>query len=193
MPMNSRRSLHVSTAAAGGILAAMSFATVIASADTTDVTIGPVGSPGPELLSESGMPPFDQSFLEQGSFYVTYTYTNDVNSYSTAVDGQLSTTDSFGLINQDLVSTDNLTSTYPTHSVVDILNFGSGFENVYSDSAGTGVGGADDITDTLITPYGDVDIPVSFDAAALPAAATDWASALDADWTTVITDLGALF
>jgi hypothetical protein len=196
--MKTRRFVTTLATAAGGIFAAVSFATATATADFTEVSIGPAsGFAAPELLSESGMPPFDQSFLEQGSFYVTYT--TDVASSSTAVDGQLSTTDSFGLINQDLVSTDNLTSEYPIHSVVDILNFGNGFENVYSDFAGTGVGGTDDIIDTLITPYGDVAIPVSFDAAALPAAATesaaatDWAAALDADWTTLVTDFSALF
>jgi hypothetical protein len=52
----------------------------------------------------------------------------------------------------------------------------------------------------VFTPFGNFDIPTTFDAAALEfgapaagAAATDWPAALDADWTTLVTDFGALF
>jgi hypothetical protein len=65
---------------------------------------------------------------------------------------------------------------------------------------GLGTGGGNEITDTVVTPFGNFDIPTTFDAAALdfaaPAAAsaaTDWTAALDADWTTLVTDFSALF
>jgi hypothetical protein len=190
MPMNSRRALYVLTTAIGGTFAAMSLTTATATADYTQVTIGSAGSP--ELLSESGMPPFNQSFLEQGSFSITLS-NSEGGSYSTGLDGQLSTTESFGVINQDLVSTGDSADGYPVHSVFDITNFGGGFENYYTDLAGLGPNGAGDISDTFYTPFGHFDIPVTFDAAALPAAATDWTAALDADWTTLVTDFSALF
>ena len=53
-------------------------------------------------------------------------------------------------------------------SVYDALNLGNGYENVYTDIPGTG-GGADTITDTLVTPYGNVNLDSLFadvDAAA---------------------------
>ncbi|MBS9536075.1 hypothetical protein KIH27_21055 [Mycobacterium sp. M1] len=51
-------------------------------------------------------------------------------------------------------------------SVYDVANFGNGYENVYTDIPGAD-GSANSITDTLVTPFGDVNIPTSFDAAAL--------------------------
>jgi hypothetical protein len=56
-------------------------------------------------------------------------------------------------------------------SVYDVLNFGSGFENVYTDIAGT-TASADTITDTLVTPFGNVDLSSLF-------AGLDAVSALD--------------
>jgi hypothetical protein len=194
MQLTIRRSMFAFTAAAGGLLAALSISTATAHAD--DWAIGPVdGLAPPELLSESGMPPFDQTFLQQGLFELTIP-----SGEEDATDGQLSTTDSFGVINQDFVSDDSLSSAVPTHSIVDIWNLGGGYENVYTDLVGLGTGGANEITDTVITPFGDFNIPTTFDAAALDfgapavgAAATDWAAALDADWTTLVTDFSALF
>jgi hypothetical protein len=42
-------------------------------------------------------------------------------------------------------------------SVYDVLNLGSGIENVYTAIAGVS-GGADTVTDTLVTPFGDFDL-----------------------------------
>jgi hypothetical protein len=77
---------------------------------------------------------------------------------------------------------------------------------VYTDYIGTGPDGTNTITDTFVTPFGDFNIPTTYDAAAyfptpLGAAALDtdftdftgFAAALDADWTTLVTDFGALF
>jgi hypothetical protein len=54
-------------------------------------------------------------------------------------------------------------------TVLDAFNLGNGYENVYTDIPST-TGGADTITDTLITPMGNVNLDSlfgSFDAAAL--------------------------
>ena len=53
-------------------------------------------------------------------------------------------------------------------SLYDSFNFGGGVENVYTDIPGTG-GGADTVTDTLVTPFGNINLDSlfgSFDAAA---------------------------
>jgi hypothetical protein len=187
MPMKTRRYMFAFTAAAGGLLAALSFSTATARAD--DWAIGPAdGFPAPDLVSESGMPPFDQTFLQQGLFDVTVP-----SGVVETTDGQLSTSDSFGAINQDFVSDDALSTDVPNHSLIDIWNLGGGYENIYTDLAGLGTGGANEITDTVVTPFGNFDIPTTFDAAALDFAAPAAATALDADWTTLVTDFSALF
>jgi hypothetical protein len=195
MPTNTHRFMFAFTTTAAGLLAALSFSIATARAD--EWTIGGAGDPfpSPTVVSESGMPPFDQSFLEQGLFEVT-----DPSGAGAVTDGQLSTTNSFGTTNLDFVSDDSLSTEVPNHSVIDIWSLGGGYENVYTDLVGLGTGGANEITDTVVTPFGNFDIPTTFDAAAFDfgapavgAAATDWAAALDADWSTLLTDFSALF
>lgn len=67
-------------------------------------------------------------------------------------------------------------------TVYDVANFGNGFENIYTDIPGAD-GAANTITDTLVTPFGDFNIPTDFDAAALldPGDAFSGVSALGAD------------
>ena len=48
-------------------------------------------------------------------------------------------------------------------SVIDVANFGSGFETVYSDLISSTRSNV--ITDTFVTPFGDFAIPTTFDAA----------------------------
>jgi hypothetical protein len=47
--------------------------------------------------------------------------------------------------------------TLGTPSVIDVTNFGSGYENIYSDVP-TAAGSASDPTDTLVTPFGDYNL-----------------------------------
>jgi hypothetical protein len=47
-------------------------------------------------------------------------------------------------------------------SVIDVANYGSGFETVYSDLISST--GANVISDTVVTPFGDFAIPTTFDA-----------------------------
>lgn len=67
-------------------------------------------------------------------------------------------------------------------SVFDVANFGNGFQNIYSDIPGAD-GSANTITDTLVTPLGDFNIPTDFDAAAQldPGDAFSGVSSLGAD------------
>lgn len=67
-------------------------------------------------------------------------------------------------------------------TVYDVMNFGNGFENIYTDIPGAD-GTANSITDTLVTPFGDFNIPTDFDAAGLldPGDAFSGVSSLGAD------------
>ncbi len=46
--------------------------------------------------------------------------------------------------------------------MIDVDTVGSGYETVYSDLVSAG--GANVISDALVTPFGDVTIPTTFDA-----------------------------
>jgi hypothetical protein len=84
-------------------------------------------------------------------------------------------TDLLGFTNTQLVVTSATaadgasTSELPTvGTLYDAFNLGNGFENVYTDIPGTG-GGADTVTDTLVTPFGNINLDSlfgSFDAVA---------------------------
>jgi hypothetical protein len=83
--------------------------------------------------------------------------------------------DLLGLTNTELTvesatpATGDSAADLPTvGSVYDAFNLGNGFENVYTDIPGT-AGGADTVTDTLVTPFGNVNLDSlfgSFDAVA---------------------------
>ena len=84
-------------------------------------------------------------------------------------------TNLFGLTNTQLVVTgatptgDGTASELPTQgTVLDAFNLGNGYTNVYTAIPGT-AGGADTVTDTLVTPFGNVNLDSLFggiDAAA---------------------------
>ena len=113
--------------------------------------------------------PFDtQSF---DVFSGTGSGATDVGTISTGE----TVTDLFGLTNTEL-TVESATaasgadaSDLPTKgSVYDAFNLGNGYENVYTAIPGT-TGGADTVTDTLVTPFGNVNLDSlfgSFDAAA---------------------------
>ena len=73
-------------------------------------------------------------------------------------------TNAMGLTNAEIlvISSDDGTSAPPVGSVYDVINIGSGFENFYSDIAPTTPGGTDTISDTLVTPFGDIPLMVDF-------------------------------
>jgi len=185
-----RRPLITLTTSAGGLLIALS-SSAIAGADVWSI----VDDSGAAIVSESGMPPFYQSVLEQGTFDLHHPLGGGLTQAFLPT-GLLSTTNVLGMTNEDLVVDDNDIPNLPDHSVVDVANFGGGFENIYADLVGLGTGGSNEITDTLVTPFGNFDIPTTFDAAefgttTLPSAALESASsgfttALEADWASLV-------
>jgi hypothetical protein len=95
----------------------------------------------------------------------------DIGSINTDED----VTDLLGFTNTELIVTNatagagGSASDLPTvGSVYDAFNLGNGIENVYTDIPGT-AGGSDTVTDTLVTPFGNVNLDSLFgniDAAA---------------------------
>jgi hypothetical protein len=73
-------------------------------------------------------------------------------------------TNAMGLENAEILVTSSGegTSAPPIGSVYDVLNIGGGFENFYSDIAPTTPGGTDTLSDTLVTPFGDIPLTVDF-------------------------------
>jgi hypothetical protein len=123
------------------------------------------------LTAINGLPPFDVAVQGYQLF--------DVDNISGDVVGtfdadETTTSHTFGIHTQALLVTSDGTATPgtgagdvpPVGSVFDISSYGdSGFETVYSDLAST-TPGADVISETLVTPFGDFAMPTTFDAAA---------------------------
>jgi hypothetical protein len=194
MPMNIRRLIPGLTATAGGLLATAFLSSAFAHADVITYDIIPDPEDGPSQLSAvGGFPPFDETVSYTGLFAV-----NEIG----AVGNATYYSDVFGVHNV-LLQFDSHTDPNALAGVIDQTTFGSGWENVYTDFHGAGFFGTDGITDNLITPFGDFNIPTTFDALAtfpapvsFAAVDTDFGSfvtALDADWTTLVTDFSALF
>jgi hypothetical protein len=82
------------------------------------------------------------------------------------IDTSEAVTNLLGLTNTEF-TVDSVTGTsadLPTvGSVYDVFNFGAGFENIYTDIAGA-TASADTITDTFVTPFGNIDLGSLFDA-----------------------------
>lgn len=197
MSNNLRRRITLSLGAAGGGMLAATFLPVaIALADDY------ASDPGTVLedLSQSGIPPLYYQSDGVQLFDVVDTTQSPAGEYDVVGQYDAAVSDLYGpngsLFNQqEVVLTESASGVTgsapgdepPIGSVLDTTNFGGGFENEYSDLVGAGSGGSNLITDTVVTPFGDFNIPTSFDAAGIDAAnnafgfdflqaVTDWAS-----------------
>jgi hypothetical protein len=131
----------------------------------------PVLTVGGGSLGENPADPGASVVSQTFNVYSGDTSSTEVGTITTGED----VTNLLGFTNTQLVvetatATDGgSTSDLPTvGSIYDAFNLGNGFENVYTDIPGTG-GGADTITDTLVTPFGNINLDSlfgSFDAAA---------------------------
>ncbi len=176
------------TLALGGLLTAGYFATAVANADDYIYYSGADVDP---VVSEEGFPPF----YEEIAGPQLYNVADATDGGTTVGTFEANTYDAYilGLTDTQIVVTADLTGTNDPSvgSVFDYLSFGtssgdsSTITNVYSDVVGAG---GNTITDTLDTPWGDFNIPTSFDAAFFldaengfdaPAAAADVSPSLD--------------
>ncbi len=127
---------------------------------------------GANPTAVSGLPPLDVAMQYQ----LTGLHDTPLGAVGGPFDGDVTTTsDAFGFTTDELLvtSTAGATGTVgtttgdvpPVGSVFNTISFGDGLENEYSAIPSTG--GGDVVTDTLVTPFGSVDVPVVFDAAAV--------------------------
>jgi hypothetical protein len=197
MTVNIRCLMPALTATAGAFLATAFLSSAFAHADPNTFVVIPDPEDGPSALTAvGGIAPFDTTISYSGVFVVDF----GGSSAGEGVFGNATYySDIFGLHNVELQGEFNGVPT----QVIDDLSFGNGYDNVYTDMIGAGPDGSNSITDIFVTPFGDFNVPTTYDAAAdfptpLGAAALDtdftsFAAALDADWTTLVTDFGALF
>jgi len=119
-----------------------------------------------DVTAISGIPPVAVAFqgsqefeTAAGTFDASTTTTSDIIGNSTEAILVTSASGVTGTAAGDVP---------PVGSVFNVLDTGfTGYDNVYSDIPSTTPGGADIITDTLVTPFGDFAIPNSFDASAV--------------------------
>lgn len=171
-----RRVTVVLGAATAGLFSAALLPIAVAFAD--DYANDP-GS-GLDVTGTSGIPPLYAEDTGVQLYDVVDTTQSTASQYDVVGQYFAGVSDLYGpsgnLFNQEQVvvaynSGDTLGSapgdTPPVGSVFDTTNFGDGFENEYSDLAGQGTGGHDLITDTFVTPLGDINIPTTFDLTAI--------------------------
>jgi hypothetical protein len=108
----------------------------------------------------NGLPPVDVAVQGTQGFEIdgspTDTFTADVTN----------TLDEFGDSSETILITSSSDLAVPVGSVYEVAGFGNtGFEYVYTDIVSAS-GGADVISDTFVTPFGDITIPTTLDLAA---------------------------
>jgi hypothetical protein len=163
------------TPIAGGLLAAALFPIAVASADdaSDSAVFDPLlqeffgflrdDSQATTVYSVAGEPPLFQSIHQTEFFGTASTATLPAGLFQ--VDNEV-ITDPFGPASAELLVTSSEAGTAapPVGSVYDVINIGGGFENVYSDIAPTTPGGADTLSDTLVTPFGDIPLTTNLHA-----------------------------
>jgi hypothetical protein len=188
-----RRLYLAGRAATGGLLTSAFLQVAVAAADVGadgadaftvgSYTFDPFTAPGVEgfdpVAQLSSAPPLLE--LGGGTALGTPLATQDFEVFnpSTGVDlgsiqGNETVTSLFGLTNAEFTvasgtPADGATTPLPTDgSVYDVFNLGNGYENVYT-ALTSATGGSDTVTDTLVTPFGNVNLDSlfgGFDAAA---------------------------
>ncbi|MGA8127166.1 MAG: hypothetical protein WB967_23635 [Mycobacterium sp.] len=154
------------------------------------------------VLTVSGLPPLYQQVEGYQTFdYVTPkgddlgSFNADVSKLTTPgfenIEYLITGDDPTAYANADMISAP--TESFPTDgSVYDIANFGNGFENVYSDvlpeqaqrlatDSLTGIGTAapGTITDTFVTPFGNIDLTPLVDGFSTAVTGGDFLTTID--------------
>jgi hypothetical protein len=169
--MTLRRTALTLGAVAGGLLTGTFLSAAVANADTFDYVVDPNFTSG--LLTVTGIPPVYVDTTSYSVFDVddTTVGTSTDPDVVGKFDGQYYTVTTEGGFSNDLIRVDlpfaDSDDVPPTGSIFDTANLGNGFENVYTDLVGAGTGGANLITDTFDTPFGDFSVPTDFDVAAI--------------------------
>ncbi len=163
-----------------------------------DATFNPVLADGSDGFTPVdplfSAPPFIQVGQGEQDFVITDGTGPDATELGNVTASQ-DVSNLFGIHNTQFTITDvdpasgGSAEDLPTEGTVyDVANFGNGFQNIYI--AIPGEDGSDSsITDTLVTPFGDFNIPTDFDATGLldPGDAFTGLSALGSDAATDVT------
>ena len=133
---------------------------------TNDFLITATDDPA-TIVAMDGLPPED--VVIQGTQTFNYDDLTAANNDGTFLANVTQSAIVFGNTTQDqYVVTQDLTAGGPAvNSFFEVDNYGHGYELVYSDLVGAGSGGDNLITQTLVTPFGDFNIPTTYDASAV--------------------------
>jgi hypothetical protein len=180
--LNPRRMTLTVGAAAGGLLAAAFLPVAVAFADSYEYepddtintsdpgeTVSSVGGVSPIFVTINGTQLWD--VVDTSSTSSTPDVVGAFQADETTLNSILGITNEQVVVTEDYTDNPLTSAAYsapaeePTvNSVFDTLNFGSGFENIYTDVYSSS---GDTVTDTLDTPLGDFNIPIDFDPASL--------------------------
>ncbi len=174
--MSFRRITLTLGATAGGMFAVAFFPMAVAFADASDASafnqffeeffgFQQDTSVAPTFYSVTGELPIFQDVHLAESFTTDPTGTLPAGSFQ--VDNEVITTP-FGPASSELLVTSS-DGGPPVGSVYDVIDIGHGYENVYSDIAPTTPGGTDTLSDTLVTPFGNIPIKTGLHAYLDPA------------------------
>ncbi len=121
-------------------------------------------TPATQIVGVDGLPPED--VVIQGTQAFNYDDLTGGNNDGTFLANVTQSAITFGNTTQDqYVVTQDLTGHAPgVGSVFEVDNYGHGYELVYSDLVGGSSDGHNLIAETLVTPFGDYNIPTTFDA-----------------------------
>jgi hypothetical protein len=134
---------------------------------TNDFTIAATDAPS-TITAVDGLPPED--VVIQGTQAFNYTDLSDGSNSGAFLANVTQSAIVFGDTTQDqyVVTQDLVAGQGPAvGSVFEVDNYGHGYELVYSDLVGAGTGDHNLITETLVTPFGDFNIPTTYDASSV--------------------------
>jgi hypothetical protein len=133
---------------------------------TNSFDITPTADPA-TITAMDGLPPED--VVIQGTQAFNYDDLTSGNNDGTFLANVTQSAIVFGNTTQDqYVVTQDLTGNAPAvNSFFEVDNYGHGYELVYSDLVGAGSGGDNLITETWVTPFGDFNVPTTYDASAV--------------------------
>jgi hypothetical protein len=153
---------------------------------TDGETIAPVGSE--QISGVNGVPPLDASVQGYQEFELDSASGNAIGTFDadvTTANGFFGNSSEALLVTADSGTAGTVAGDLPpVGSVFDVDDYGGGFETIYSDLVSTT--GANVVSETFVTPFGDFAIPPAFDLAAnaadssffVPTSLADLASSL---------------
>jgi hypothetical protein len=144
---------------------------ITAAPDAKEVFTGVNGLP-PLNASIQGTDLFD--LYQNGADTPSATFTADVTTLPETL---------YFHYSEALLVTDSSDPTLiPDGSVFDVVTYGSGYETIYSDLPGLGADGNNLITDTLVTPFGNIDLSSLVDASAGLSPGDGLVDLIDTSW-----------